>query len=129
MSPPKKRKMWQEDKMHEAVEAVMRKEICYLNASKHFAVPQTTLERYVKFRRQSSTREYENKLERKPVFLPDLEFYLVQHYLLMEERSFGITRADLKHLAYCLTIANNIPNTFNDKNESAGKKWLKAFLK
>jgi transposase len=129
MSPPKKRKMWHEDKMHEAVEAVIRKEMGYLKASKHFAVPQTTLERYVKRRRESGTGECKTQLGRKPVFPPNLEAELVQHCLLMEERFFGITRADLRRLAYRLASANNMPNTFSAKSESAGKKWLKGFLK
>jgi hypothetical protein len=47
----------------------------------------------------------------------------------MEERFFGVTRADLRRLAYRLAVANNIPNSFNVKNEAAGKKWLKGFLK
>jgi hypothetical protein len=52
MSPPKKRKTWSEDKMNEAVGAVLRKEMGYLKASKYFCVPQNTLE-YVKQRRLS----------------------------------------------------------------------------
>jgi hypothetical protein len=44
MAPPKKRKAWKEDKMNEAVGAVIRKEMGYLKASKHFGVPQITLE-------------------------------------------------------------------------------------
>jgi hypothetical protein len=47
----------------------------------------------------------------------------------MEERFFGVTRADLRRLEYRLAVANNIPNSFNVKNEAAGKKWLKGFLK
>jgi hypothetical protein len=48
MAPPKKRKTWSEDKMNEAVGAVLRKEMGHLKASKYFGVPQTTLERCVK---------------------------------------------------------------------------------
>jgi hypothetical protein len=118
--------MWHEDKLHEAV---IRKEMGYLKASKHFVVPQTTLERYIKRRRESGTGEYKTRLRRKPVFTPNLEAGLVQNCLLMEEIFFGIIRADLRRLAYCLASANNIPNPFNAKNESAGKKSLKGFLK
>jgi hypothetical protein len=42
MALPKKQKAWKEDKMNEAVGAVIRKEMGYLKASKHFGVPQTT---------------------------------------------------------------------------------------
>jgi hypothetical protein len=68
-------------------------------------------------------------LGRKPVFPTNLEADLVQHCLLMEERFFGVTRADLRRLAYRLAVANNKPNCFNVKNEAAGNKWLKGFLK
>jgi hypothetical protein len=131
MAPPKKRKAWKEDKMNEAVLAVIRKEMGYFKDSKYFGVPQTTLERYIKQRRLSSSeKDYPTtKLGRKPVFPPNLEADLVQHCLLMEERFFGVKRADLRRLAYRLAVANNIPNSFNVKNESAGKKWLKGFLK
>jgi hypothetical protein len=48
----------------------------------------------------------------------------------MEERFFGITRADLRRLAYFhLAFANNIPNSFNVQNEAVGKKWLNGFPK
>jgi hypothetical protein len=57
MAPPKKRKTWSEDEMNEAVGAVLREEMGYLKASKYFGVPQTTLERYVKQRRLSPTKE------------------------------------------------------------------------
>jgi hypothetical protein len=118
MAPPKKRKTW---KMNEAVGAVLRKEMGNLNASKYFGVPQTTLERYVKQRRLSPTEE--------DCPTTKLGADLIQHCLLMEERFFGIMRADLRRLAYRLAVANNIPVSFNVKNEAAGKKWLKDFLK
>ena len=129
MAPPNKRKAWDKDNMNRAVEAVVSKEMGYLKAARYFCVPQTTLERYVKQRRESGSEEVTTKLGRKPVFPPDLESDLVRHCLLMEERFFGVTRADLRRLAYRLAVANNIRNKFNDKSESAGKKWLQGFLK
>jgi hypothetical protein len=42
MATPNKWKAWKEDKMNEAVVAVIRKEMGYLKALKHFGVPQTT---------------------------------------------------------------------------------------
>jgi hypothetical protein len=47
----------------------------------------------------------------------------------MEERFFGITRADLRRRAYRLAVTNDIMKSFNVKNEAAGEKWLKGFLK
>jgi hypothetical protein len=77
--------------MNEAVGAVLRKEMGHLKASKYFGVPQTTLERYVKQRRQSPTEEDcpTTKLGRKLVIPPNLEVDLVQHCLLTEERFLG----------------------------------------
>jgi transposase-like protein len=91
MTTPKKRKTWSEDKMNEAVGAVLREEMGHLKASKYFGVHQTTLERYVKQRRLSPTDEdcATTKLGRKPVIPPNLEAELIQHCLLMEERLSG----------------------------------------
>jgi hypothetical protein len=58
------------------VEAVLRKEMGYLKAARHFCVPQT-LERYVKQRQESDNEDITTKLGRKPIFSPDLESDLV----------------------------------------------------
>jgi hypothetical protein len=99
----------------------------YLKTSEYFDVPQTTLKRYVKQSLLSPTEEASTKLGRKPDFLPNPEADLTQHCLLMEERFFGITRADLRSLAYHLAVNNNLPNSFNVPNEPTGKSSLKVY--
>jgi hypothetical protein len=75
--------------MNGAVEAVLRKEMGYLKAARHFCVPKTTLERYVKQRRESDNEDITTKLGRKPIFPPDFESDLGRHCLLIEERFLG----------------------------------------
>jgi hypothetical protein len=75
--------------MDGAVEAVLWKEMGYLEAAIHFCVPQTILERYVKQRRESDNEDITTKLGRKSIFPPDFESDLVRHCLLIEERFLG----------------------------------------
>jgi hypothetical protein len=129
MAPLRNWKTRNEGKVNRAVGAVLRKEMGYLKALKYFGVPQTAMEKYVKKERLTPTEETATKFGTNPVFPPNLEADLVQYCLLIREGFFGITKADLRRLAYRLTVTNNLPNSFNVKNESAGKKWLKGILK
>jgi hypothetical protein len=45
------------------------------------------------------------------------------------ESFFGLTTADVMHLAYQLAVRNGIKNQFCKRNEMAGRKWLKNFLR
>jgi len=46
----------------------------------------------------------------------------------MERKFFGQTMADVMRLAYQL-VRNGIKNQFCKRNEKAGRKWLKNFLR
>jgi len=47
----------------------------------------------------------------------------------MEIKFFGLTMADVMRLAYQLAVRNGIKNQFYKRNENAGRKWLKNFLR
>jgi len=47
----------------------------------------------------------------------------------MEIKFFGLTMADVMRLAYQLAVRNGIKNQFYKRNENAGRKWLKTFLR
>jgi len=47
----------------------------------------------------------------------------------MERKFFGLTMADVMRLAYQLAVRNGIKNQFCKRNEKAGRKWLKNFLR
>ncbi|KAK9871906.1 hypothetical protein WA026_015155 [Henosepilachna vigintioctopunctata] len=46
---------------------------------------------------------------------------------MMESMFHGLTRTDLRRMAYMLAKRNNLQNPFGE-SRMAGKKWLKLFL-
>ncbi|KAL0858570.1 hypothetical protein ABMA27_012420 [Loxostege sticticalis] len=46
----------------------------------------------------------------------------------MESKFHGLTRSDLRRMAYMLAKRNNLPNPFQESG-LAGKTWLRLFLK
>ena len=96
------RKKWDPERMEAAIGNIRNKVMGSYEASRVFNVPQTTLERYVKDRKKSSSETVKTKLGRKQVLPCDAESDLTQHCLLMERKLFGLTVADVIRLAYQL---------------------------
>nr|CAH7729982.1 unnamed protein product [Callosobruchus chinensis] len=122
-----KQHIWSENNMLQAVKAVRNKSVGYLMASKTFNVPRATLFRYCQNNGDSLTLN-KQRLGRKPVLSEELEKKLVE-YLIMDKNYFGLTRRDVRSVAYQLAKQNNIPNSFSLNHQTAGKDWLKRFLK
>jgi len=122
------RKKWDPERMRAAIEAIRNKEMGSYKTSRVFNIPQTTLERYVKDRQKSSSETVKTKLDRKQVLPCEAENDLAEYCLLMERKFFGLTMADIR-LAYQLAVRNGIKNQFCKRNEKAGRKWLKNFLR
>nr|CAH7767142.1 unnamed protein product [Callosobruchus chinensis] len=114
--------------MVKAVKAVRNKEMGYLKASKFFNVPKGTVERYSKSDK-SPEELVKLSIGRKPVFSKELENDLVKYALAMEQRFYGLRSGDMKRMAFQLAFRNKIPHPFNGVTKSAGKKWLRLFLK
>jgi len=123
------RKKLNPERMKAAIEAMRNKEMGSYKASGVFNVPQTTLEHYVKVRQKSSNETVKTKLGRKQVLPCEVENYLAERCLLMERKFFGLTMADVMRLTYQLAVRNGIKNQFCKRNEKAGRKWLKNFLR
>lgn len=123
-----KEHIWNEEDMKYAVEAVRTKKMGYLKAAKLYKVPRATLFRYCKSDKNINDIK-KNTLGRNPILPQELEAKLVDYILNMEKNFFGLTRRDLRTLAFQLARRNNLPNNFSLLQESAGKKWLKGFLK
>ncbi|XP_047026166.1 MFS-type transporter clz9-like [Helicoverpa zea] len=123
----KKRKRWDMEEMNAAIVAVREKRMGYLKAAKQFNVPRSTLFRFVNDK-DSPIESITNKvIGRKPLFGQDIENLLVEYVLTMENKFNGLTRMDLRRLAYQLALKNNIKNPF--RGGFAGRYWLEGFLK
>lgn len=115
--------------MRKAVNSVKNKEMGLLKASKIYNVPRSTLKDYVKKDSSDLENVINVPLGRKPVLAPDIEGQLVNYCLIMEKSFYGLTMKDLKRMAFQLAIRNNIKHTFSIDKKTAGRKWLRLFLK
>lgn len=118
---------WKKEDMEVAIKSC-RTGIMGLNkASKTFNVPKSTLARYVSSGKPSA-EVLGAKVGRKPIFPPVLEKSIAEHCKEMEKRFFGLTRSDVRRLAFWLSKVNGLPTPFSENDAMAGKKWLKLFL-
>ena len=116
--------------MKAAIEAMRNKEMGSYKASRVFNVLHTTLQSYVKDRQKISGESVKPKLGRKQILPFEAENGVAEHCLLVETKFFfGLTTADVMHLAYQLAVRNGIKNQFCKKNEKTGRKWLQNFLR
>lgn len=122
-----RRKIWNKQAMINAIIAVREKTMGLKKAVKVFSVPKTTLQRFVHQTEYSAEEIVEKKLGRKPVLPTNLEEQLVQYLLLMESKYYGLTRRDVKVMAFQLAVRNNVKHPFGAKEE-AGRAWLDHFL-
>ncbi|CAH2089800.1 unnamed protein product [Euphydryas editha] len=123
-----KRKDWNTEDMAQAIKLVREKKMGYLRAAKHFGVPRSTLFRLCQKNELSPEEAAATTLGRKTVLGTALENILVEYILTMESKFYGLTRSDVRRMAYMLARRNQLRNPFGDSG-LAGKKWLKLFLK
>ncbi|GBP72623.1 hypothetical protein EVAR_83133_1 [Eumeta japonica] len=76
---------------------------------------------------QSPEEAASTTLGRNTVLGSELERQLVEYILTMESKFHGLTRTDVRLMAYMLAKRNNLKNPFS-QSDMAGKKWLKLFL-
>lgn len=125
----KTRQTWDKDAMANAIIAIRDKQMGFFKASKTYGVPKTTLIRLSKMEDQSLSDVTNHKLGRKSTLPSELETELCDYILEIEKSGFGLTRSDIRSLAYQLAEKNNLKHTFSQDNESAGRSWLRLFLK
>ena len=79
--------------------------------------------------RKAQVKQQKTKLGWKQVLPCEAENVLAEQCLLMERKFLDLTLADVMRLAYQLAVRNGIKNQFCKRNEKAGRKWLKNFLR
>ena len=115
--------------MRQAIEAVQRNEMGWQRAAKQFNVPQSTLRRRAR-NKNKCLNGVEKGLGNFRTGLDDsMETDLVQHALSLESRLFGLTKIELRRLAYEIAEANGRPHMFNRDKEIAGRSWFESFRK
>ncbi|KAK9883708.1 hypothetical protein WA026_001895 [Henosepilachna vigintioctopunctata] len=103
-----KRKEWNSELMAEAIKLVREKKMGYLRAAKHFNVPRTTLFRLCQKSEFSPEEAATTTLGRKTVLGTTLENLLEDYILSMESKFHGLTRNDVRRMAYMLARRNRI---------------------
>lgn len=115
-----------------AINAVMEGRMGYLLSSHTYNVPKSSLEdRVKKIKGGKSKDEVFRKCPatEKCVFTDELEGMLVEHVKTMESRLFGLTKTDLRRLAFQLAERNNLNHPFNKETGLAGLDWVSGFFK
>lgn len=107
------RQSWSTEAMNNAVQAVISGQFGCFKASNQFDVPLSTLERYVKNRKENPDYKIDKTAGKfKTVFTEEHELELVNYLKTMEARLFGLTMKDLRSLAYQLAVRNGIGHRF-----------------
>lgn len=112
--------------MRRAIAAINSKKVGWLKASKQFNVPQATLRRRYGGKNQICNG-VNKKLDRAPIFSPEIEQKIVSHILNLESKLFEITIKELRLLAFELAEGAGIPHNFNRVKKEAGLDWVKGF--
>ncbi|XP_069705674.1 uncharacterized protein [Periplaneta americana] len=118
---------WEEGMMERAIISYRNGDQGLNAAAKTYNVPKATLKRRLDGTNVNAIHHIQ--AFGRTLDLPKaLEDELAKHVLLLEERFFGLTRNDLRRLAYQIAEANNIPHRFNKDKKMAGDKWYYGFM-
>jgi len=100
--------------MDEAISVVLKKEMGFKKAAQQFAVPQPTLERYVKKKKENPDFVIDKTSGKyKCVFNEQQELELVDYLKSMEKRLFGSTILDFRKLTFQLAKQNGCSHHFS----------------
>lgn len=116
-----KEKQYSSSDMEEAIKKVRAGEMGLLWASKVYSVPRSTLQRMARKIDKPVDVVVTTKLGRHPILNEAIEKDLVKYLLEMESRFFGLTRNDVRSMAFQLALKNKINNPFNILKATAGK--------
>jgi hypothetical protein len=118
---------WEEQTMERALAAYRNGDMALNCAARNYSVPKKTLKRRI----DGSNL---NAVGHKQFFgctadLPEeVEYDLLNYVLQLEERLFGLTRKDLRRLAYEIAEINKLPHRFSHEKGMAGDKWYYGFI-
>ena len=122
------RQSWSDESMRLAIELWNSGDIGYRQVAQQFGVPWSMLRDRIKENNKVITGA--NKWIAggfRTVFSEENEGELCAYILRMEEVLLGLSRDDVRHVAYQFAVRNNLPNNFNQQNQMAGYDWLMAF--
>jgi hypothetical protein len=97
------------------------------SAAATFRVPRQTLRHHLK--KAKNELRIEKTIGRPRVLSVQHEDELVDVIIDMERRLFGLTKMNVRKLAYRYCTANGIPHNFNRESEAAGEDWMLSFMK
>lgn len=124
------RQSWSEEDMAKAVAAVVSGKMGYKLAARTFHIPRSTLQR------RASKIRYQQPDEPKPimghyrrVFTDSQEKDLVGYIKSMETFFMGVSRKDIRELAFQYAEDNHLNHPFDTNTRMAGEDWVRNFLK
>lgn len=112
--------------MVEAIKAVREKRLSVREAANHFKVPKSTLHRLMSGTDCTANIAASTMLGRKPILPAEVESELVDYLLEMEKTFYGLTRNDVRRIAFQLAERNNIVHPFT--NGLTGRAWFDHFM-
>ncbi|XP_046975202.1 uncharacterized protein LOC124541391 [Vanessa cardui] len=92
-------------------------------AASRYNIPRRTLRNHLK------SGSIKRKLGRSAIFTAEQEESLVKRIIRLADVGMPMTAKMLRIQAFTFCKIKNIPNTFNNSKNTAGKKWLRLFLK
>ena len=119
---------WKKEDMKRAIHSIQNQICTITKAAKEYKVPKTTLIRHFHGELKAK-RPGELSLSRAPTIGSQNEKELVEYIKGMESKLFGLTRTDVRKLAYEFAVRNNITHSFSNDKQMAGTDWLYAFMK
>ena len=119
--------------MKEAVERIIENKASIRNVFEEYAIPFTTLWRYVykyKSFEHSNDVVFEPRYNCRKVFSDAEETMLKNYFIKASKIHYGLSAKSARELAYQFAIKLNksFPSNW-ENNKSAGKDWLSGFLK
>jgi transposase len=118
---------WHLDDMQKAVNYVIVYKKSEKSAAKTFGVPRQTLRRHLQKVRDG--QGIQKVLGRPKILTTEQESELAEVIIDMEKRLFGLTKMDVRRLAYSFCEANGIQHNFNREHQCAGEDWMVAFMR
>ena len=118
---------WSLDNLQKAVNSVLTHGMSQKKAATIYMIPRQTLRRHLE--KAKNGDGVEKVLGRPRILTTDDENELVSVIIDMERRLFGLTKMDIRRLAYRYCEVNDIQHNFNPKTKCAGEDWMAGFMK
>jgi hypothetical protein len=116
--PAVQQKTWNKEALSRAVKVLTWRN-GLPKSRKYVEVPKITLERYVKDSTSHSPDELVDDHLGQPVLPTEPEDELMQYFLAMEERFYGLRLKDTSRMVFQLAIGNGFKHPFNQANCSS----------